>query len=68
MATIDGSESFIVLADKINNLFFGQTAKDLKLLDNILDELSSINYKCAIVTNETVSSSGKTNQLLMYLK
>lgn len=51
----DGSEYFNTLADKINNLFFGQTLKDLKILENALDELNSINYRCAIVTNETVS-------------
>lgn len=50
----DECEYFNTLADKINNLFFGQTAKDLKILESILDEFNSINYRCAIVTNETV--------------
>lgn len=51
----DGSEYFNTIADKINNLFFGRSSKDLKILENALDELNSINYRCAIVTSETVS-------------
>lgn len=53
----DGSEYFNNLTEKINNLFFGRTVKDEKLLENILDELNSINYKCAIVTSETVTNN-----------
>lgn len=54
-ASNDGSEYFNTLADKITNLFFGRTSKDLKILESALDELNSINYRCAIVTSETVT-------------
>lgn len=58
----DGSEYFNTLTDKINNLFFGRTIKDEKIVENILDELNSINYRCAIVTSETVTYQYKTIQ------
>lgn len=54
MEASGGSEYFNALADKINKTLFGRTVNDLKTLENILDQLNSVNYRCAIVTNETV--------------
>lgn len=51
----DGSDYFNSLTDQINNLFFSRSIKDEKVVETILDELNSINYRCAVVTNETVT-------------